>query len=355
VLEELNIQKLSLTTNKVSFGVKMKAEPDHKVLGLKFKKDFKKILAAVKALTDEQIEECLAKGGIELEGEWIQSSEMYISYDVNCEDSGNMEVACSGSVLFILKTLQTQELKDEGTSREIINRIQKLRKKAGLVPTDPISVQLYLNDELHRVMKGFQTQVESALKCKVTCKALTENHLDDYFISEEHKIGSHDLIVAIICEDGRPLSNALCVCPYVNVVSLGLKQQFWIQGNRGTILLENPKGRAVTLDEIKRDVKSIFGLKEPFALYQENGKVLADTVAVNELNKKILFAGPISGCTVEKITQEVPFVRFRNVSSKTAVLLENPVGTPTLDDTIVALDNKELAAFVQNTFTFSAV
>ena len=48
VLEELNIQKLSLTTNKAAFGVSMKAEPDHKVLGLKFKKDFKKILTAVK-------------------------------------------------------------------------------------------------------------------------------------------------------------------------------------------------------------------------------------------------------------------------------------------------------------------
>jgi len=333
----------------------MKAEPDHKVLGLKFKKDFKKILTAVKALTDEQIETCLANGGIELEGEWIQSSEMYITYDVNCEDSGNMEVACSGAVLFILKTQQTQELKDEGTSREITNRVQKLRKKAGLVPTDQISVQLYLNDELLRVMKGFQSQVESALKCKVTCKTLTENHLDDYFISEEHKVAGHDLIVVIICEDGRPLSNALSVCPYVNIVAVGLKQQFWIEGSRGTILLENPKGRTVTLDKIKDDVKSVFGITEPFALYQENGKVLPDTVAVSDLNKKIIFAGPVSGCAVEKITQEGPFVKFRNVSSKTVVLLENPVGSPTLDDSVVALNNKQLAALVQNAFNLAAV
>ena len=50
------------------------------------------------------------------------------------------EADSEGSLLVLLNISLTQEMKDEGVSREVINRIQKLKKKAKLVPTDEVTV-----------------------------------------------------------------------------------------------------------------------------------------------------------------------------------------------------------------------
>ncbi len=48
VLEELNVRKLTLSTDKAAYNVRLTAEPDHKALGQRFKTDFKSMLAAIK-------------------------------------------------------------------------------------------------------------------------------------------------------------------------------------------------------------------------------------------------------------------------------------------------------------------
>lgn len=52
-------------------------------------------------------------------------------------------------------------------AREIINRIQKLRKKAGLVPTDDITVYLESTGELNRVSEQFSDYIQTAVKANV--------------------------------------------------------------------------------------------------------------------------------------------------------------------------------------------
>lgn len=56
---------------------------------------------------------------------------------------------------------------DEGVAREIINRVQKLRKKAGLVPTDDITVFLEATGDLSRVADQFSDYLENAVKANV--------------------------------------------------------------------------------------------------------------------------------------------------------------------------------------------
>ena len=78
---------------------------------------------------------------------------------------------------------------DEGTAREIINRVQKLRKKAGLVPTDSIKVHLLLDAELVRVMKSFSDLIEGVLKCPVSYVETNGNLQQvECFISEDFKV-----------------------------------------------------------------------------------------------------------------------------------------------------------------------
>lgn len=50
IIEELNVRKITLSTDKVKYGVSLKAEPDHKTLGVKLKSAFKDVMADIKVI-----------------------------------------------------------------------------------------------------------------------------------------------------------------------------------------------------------------------------------------------------------------------------------------------------------------
>lgn len=69
-------------------------------------------------------------------------------------------------ILVLLNVTPDQSMLDEGTAREIINRVQKLRKKAHLVPTDLITVYYNISPagELSRVAKELNNFIRNVLK-----------------------------------------------------------------------------------------------------------------------------------------------------------------------------------------------
>jgi len=179
ILEELNVRKLTLSSNKAAYNVKLRAEPDHKLLGQKYKKDFKALLTAIKGLSDAVLEECLEKKGTTVLGHWIDLSELRIHFVVGeGSENGKIEVASSGSLLVILSTERAQDLIDEGTAREVINRIQKLRKKGGLVPTDPITVYYAAEEPLLEVIHKQMDFIQKAVKSEVLSLSQAQAHTD---------------------------------------------------------------------------------------------------------------------------------------------------------------------------------
>lgn len=56
-LQELNVRQVTLSTDKDKYGIRLRAEPDHMVLGKRLKGAFKSVMAAIKELTSEQLEE----------------------------------------------------------------------------------------------------------------------------------------------------------------------------------------------------------------------------------------------------------------------------------------------------------
>lgn len=61
-LQELNVRQLTLSTDKDKYGIRLRAEPDHMVLGKRLKGAFKSITASIKELTSEQLESFQKKG-----------------------------------------------------------------------------------------------------------------------------------------------------------------------------------------------------------------------------------------------------------------------------------------------------
>ena len=80
VLDELNIKKLTLSTNKQQYGVLLRAEPDHKTLGFRLKGAFKDVTKEIKALDDKTITEFVKNGTMTILGNEIGPDDLRIMY-----------------------------------------------------------------------------------------------------------------------------------------------------------------------------------------------------------------------------------------------------------------------------------
>ncbi|KAL7746644.1 isoleucine--tRNA ligase [Sorochytrium milnesiophthora] len=137
VLEELNVRKLTLTSDEDKHQVQYRAEADFKVLGIKLRKDMPKVKAGLTKVTSAQVKEFARTKSLTVEGITLGEDDLkVIRYFAGAD--GTWEPASDKEVLVLLEIKRYPELEDEGLAREVINRVQRLRKKAGLEPTDVV-------------------------------------------------------------------------------------------------------------------------------------------------------------------------------------------------------------------------
>ena len=70
------------------------------------------------------------------------------------ENAADFDAATDGQLMAILELRQDDSLAEEGLYREVVNRVQRLRKKAGLVPDDPVNVYLGLSSQLKSALES---------------------------------------------------------------------------------------------------------------------------------------------------------------------------------------------------------
>jgi isoleucyl-tRNA synthetase len=139
ILSETNIKNIEYITGDASF-ISKKIKPNFKALGKKVGKDMKQVAEAISRFDAGQIAELEQNGQILLPGTpyLILSSDV----EITAEDVPGWQVASLGKLTVALDVAIDEELKQEGISRELINRIQNLRKSLGLEVTDRINVRL---------------------------------------------------------------------------------------------------------------------------------------------------------------------------------------------------------------------
>jgi isoleucyl-tRNA synthetase len=138
---EVNVKEVEYLTADNSF-IKKKIKPNFQTLGKKLGSKMKAVAAALGAFTQEQI--------AELEKETVYNllidNEPVLLYltdvEISSEDVPGWLVASKGSLTVALDVTVTPELLNEGNARELVNRIQKIRKDNGFELTDRIDVQL---------------------------------------------------------------------------------------------------------------------------------------------------------------------------------------------------------------------
>ncbi len=346
IVEELNVKKVTLSTDKKQYGVSFRAEPDHKTLGLRLKGAFKDVAKEIKAMTDAQVADFIEKGSVCLLGHELGPDDVRVMYSFGGGSlSSKYEAHSDNDLLVVLDCTPDQSMLDEGTSREVMNRVQKLRKKAGLVPSDQVTVHYSLEGkgsaDLERVINEFRDAIESTTKSPIrplsAKNAGQAKVVEETFSLKEMKLKLE--IVQGFCSDftgGTDLnSNGTASevathgspnCSYVNMA---------FEDRIGVVLLENPSGcnALKTVDDLRKQVAVVFGLEEGALRLFEDKDCRTPLRNVSSAGGKTLFAktsgGMAPNAQVSGKGSSCRFIHLKLKDGKDGVfLLENPAGSP---------------------------
>ena len=143
VLSEVNVKELVILDASESKLTK-KIKPDFKKLGARMGKLMKSVAAAVQAFSQAQIAELEANGRMQLSVEGQELELLRDDVEITAENVPGLSVASDGALTVALDITLTDELVQEGIARELVSRIQTLRKESGFEVTD--RVQLHIHD-----------------------------------------------------------------------------------------------------------------------------------------------------------------------------------------------------------------
>ncbi|MBT8183057.1 MAG: isoleucine--tRNA ligase [Eudoraea sp.] len=150
---EVNVKEIKLLDDASGILVK-RIKPNFKVLGPRFGKDMKLISAAVSNLDQIDIQKIEREGKISLEIENKSIILQLEDVEISSQDIEGWLVATSGSLTVALDITIDEELKQEGIARELVNRIQNLRKDSGFEVTDKIDIRILKDGLVERAVKS---------------------------------------------------------------------------------------------------------------------------------------------------------------------------------------------------------
>ncbi|KAG6017454.1 Isoleucine--tRNA ligase, cytoplasmic [Claviceps pusilla] len=142
ITEELNVRDLVLSSDEASYNVQLSVTADWPVLGKKLRKDMARVKRALPSLSSDQVQEYLRTGEILVDGIPLKAGDLVVRRGLRGNTtSTSLEINSDNEVLTILDSEIYPELAQEGLVREVINRVQRLRKKAGLLATDDVKME----------------------------------------------------------------------------------------------------------------------------------------------------------------------------------------------------------------------
>lgn len=156
---EVNVKEIELLDDASGVLVKQ-IKPNFKALGPRFGKDMGLISSEIQKFSQEQINEIDAKGELSLviSGKSIILTSQDV--EISSQDIPGWLVANSNGITVALDITISEELKQEGIARELVNRIQNIRKDSGFEVTDKIKVQIQRNGELEQAIKNNESYIK---------------------------------------------------------------------------------------------------------------------------------------------------------------------------------------------------
>ena len=188
VKAEVNVKEIEVIPADTDMeNLVKKIKPNFKTLGKKYGKQMKEIAEAFGAITSHEISEIERKGEYMLK---LASGDVEITtedVEIITEDMPGWLVANEGKLTVALDITVTDELLREGIARELVNRIQNIRKSSGYEITDKIVIEIESREEIVEAVKEYanyiatQTLANSVL-LKDNIVDATELDFDDYIV-----------------------------------------------------------------------------------------------------------------------------------------------------------------------------
>jgi len=188
ILSETNIKDIEYITDAAGF-IKKKVKPNFKALGAKVGKDMKVVAEAITNFGQDDITKLESEGSIAVLD--AKYSILLSDVEIIAEDVPGWQVANLGKLTVALDVTITNELKQEGISRELINRIQNLRKGKGFEVTDRINVRLSDHPLINGAVKNNLTYICAEI---LADSVLLDNQLNE---GEKTLIDEIEIFIAI--------------------------------------------------------------------------------------------------------------------------------------------------------------
>nr|XP_042712224.1 isoleucine--tRNA ligase, cytoplasmic [Chrysemys picta bellii] len=333
ILEELNVRQVTLSTDKDKYGIRLRAEPDHMVLGKRLKGAFKAVMTAIKELKSEQLEEFQKTGTIVVEGHELHEEDLRLMYtfDQVMGGSAQYEAHSDAQVLVLLDVTPDQSMVDEGVAREVINRIQKLRKKRNLVPTDEITVYYRSHPEgdyLDSVIKEHTDFIFATIKAALKPYPVPTSR--EVLIQEKTQLKGSELEITLVRGGLHHRVDPACAYVNLNICINGTEQD-------GVLLLENPKGdNKLNYTKLVDAVSCIFGLKNSkLSVFNGKSELLSNTDLLSLSGKTLhVTSGSAPALINTHDTLLCQYINLQLVNAKPQECLKGVVGTLLMENPV---------------------
>lgn len=209
ICEELNVRDLVYTSDEDKYNVQYSFEVDWAVLGKKLKKEVQKVKKALPSVSSDDVKGFIKNKSITVEGIELVEEDLKVKRSLK-DASGDQEFNTDNDVVIIVDAKIYPGLAQEGLAREIINRVQRLRKKAGLVPTDDVGMEYKVlsdpeNLGIEEIFDSQRSMIEKALRRPVDKHQVTEvdgkipnGDVDVVIREEEQEIQSCTFLLRLV-------------------------------------------------------------------------------------------------------------------------------------------------------------
>ncbi|MEZ4969332.1 MAG: isoleucine--tRNA ligase [Flavobacteriaceae bacterium] len=160
IKSEVNVKEIELLDDASGILVKQ-IKPNFKTLGPKFGKDMKLIAGAVALLNQNDIQKIEQEGEILLHFDNKSIILQLQDVEISSQDIEGWLVASSGPITVALDISIDEDLRKEGIARELVNRIQNLRKESGFEVTDKIDIKLLKNGFVQEAVESNMAYIKT--------------------------------------------------------------------------------------------------------------------------------------------------------------------------------------------------
>nr|KAF6394782.1 hypothetical protein HJG59_006577 [Molossus molossus] len=329
IIEELNVRKVTLSTDKNKYGIRLRAEPDHVILGKRLKGAYKPVMVSIRQLSSGELEQFQKSGTIVVGGHELHEEDIRLMYTFDQATAGTAqyEAHSDAQALVLLDITPDQSMVDEGVAREVINRIQKLRKKCGLVPTDRVTVYYTAQSEGSYLRTVIESHVDFIFATiKAPLKPYPVPTSDKILIQEKMQLKGSDLEITLTGAPSAP--GPACAYIGLSICASGSERG-------GVLLLENPKGdNRLDLLKLKSAITSIFGVKNTeLTLFHGETEIQNQTDLLSLSGKTLCVTAGSAPCPIDSPSPlPCQYVNLQLLNANPQECLMGTVGTLLLEN-----------------------